>query len=115
MEQLIHMNETAEVKTINEHPVRLTKSGKVDMRGKIKNQKKLTEEEVKMNAYLSCKKYHLHHKEDHNRAYKKYYDNNKIKINEKRKLASLKKKNFKVLVKQLEKKLTKIWRIKGLV
>ena len=42
-------------------------------------------------------------------AYKKYYDANKIKINERRKLIKY---AFKSISTRLEKKLKKIWMIK---
>jgi hypothetical protein len=97
-----------EIKTI-----KLTKIGKVDMRGKSKT-KRLTEEQVKTNAYKSCKNYYQNHKQEHNESYKKYYEKNKEKINEQRKLKKTKM-NVKKLVKFLEPKLTKIWRIKCMI
>ena len=51
-------------------------------------------------------------------SYKKYYETNKVKIQEKRKLKLNGKpltKTFKVIQKQLEKKLIKIYRIKKLI
>ena len=42
-------------------------------------------------------------------AYKKYYDANKVKINERRKLIKY---AFKTISNRLEKKLKKIWKIK---
>ena len=41
-------------------------------------------------------------------AYKKYYDANKVKINERRKLIKY---AFKTISNRLEKKLKKIWKI----
>ena len=93
--------------------LKLTMSGKVDMRGKIKTSR-LTKEQVKKNAYQSCKNYYQNHKQEHNESYKKYYEKNKEKINEQRKLKKTKM-NVKKLVKLLEPKLTKIWRIKCMI
>jgi hypothetical protein len=54
----------------------------------------------------------LSKEEKHNISYKKYYNKNKSTINDKRKLI---KNSFKIISARLEKKLSKIWRIKRLI
>ena len=63
---------------------KLAKSGKIDMRGRVKKQSKLTDEEKKLNARLACKKFSENNKKAHNATYKKYYDKNKTEINKRR-------------------------------
>ena len=98
-----------------EKTIKLTKSGKIDMWGKIERKNKLTTEEKKLKAQQACKKYHENNKGAHNEAYKKYYEKNKVEINEKRKKRIAGTQFSKLTLAKLEKKLTKIWKIKGLI
>ena len=95
--------------------IKLTKSGKIDMRGKGERKNKLTTEEKKLKARLSCKKHHENNHEAHNIAYKTYYESHKEEINEKRRIKKEGKQFSKLTLDKLEKKLIRIWKIKGLI
>ena len=95
--------------------IKLTKSGKIDMRGRVKKQSKLTDEEKKLNARLACKKFSENNKKAHNATYKKYYDKNKTEINKRRNEKKAQHPIKNLICDRLEKKLIRIWRIKGLI
>ena len=95
--------------------IKFTKSGKIDMRGRVKKQSKLTDEEKKLNARLACKKFSENNKKAHNATYKKYYDKNKTEINKRRNEKKAQHPINKLICDRLEKKLIRIWRIKGLI